>query len=136
MLVSGGAMSPLARPGPARRAPVPFADQSPARSTSPGQGWRVVARTDLEVAVCTAPGGGAFPARLISPEAVGRSTRGSGSNVRHVRDILPDSRPWAHSLLVVEVVTPAGNWSSYPSHKHDLDDLPRSRCSRRPITIA
>jgi 5-deoxy-glucuronate isomerase len=31
----------------------------------------------------------------------------------------------AESLLVTEVVTPAGNWSSYPPHKHDTDDPPR-----------
>lgn len=31
----------------------------------------------------------------------------------------------AESLLVTEVFTPAGNWSSYPSHRHDEDDYPR-----------
>ena len=31
----------------------------------------------------------------------------------------------AESLLVVEVLTPAGHWSSYPPHKHDHDDPPR-----------
>ena len=31
----------------------------------------------------------------------------------------------AESLLVTEVVTPAGHWSSYPPHKHDVDDPPR-----------
>ena len=41
-----------------------------------------------------------------------------------MRNILPDSRASADSLLVVEVVTPAGNWSSYPPHKHDRDTLP------------
>jgi 5-deoxy-glucuronate isomerase len=103
----------------------PFEDKSPYSVYVPaGQGWRVAARTELELAVCTAPGGGDHPVRLIGPEDVGRSSRGTGSNVRHVRDILPDGKPWAHSLLVVEVITPAGNWSSYPSHKHDVDDLP------------
>ncbi len=103
----------------------PFEDKSPYSVYAPFRDrWRVTARSALELAVCTAPGGGSFPARLIPPEEVGRSTRGTGSNVRHVRDILPDSRPAAHSLLVVEVITPAGNWSSYPSHKHDVDNLP------------
>jgi 5-deoxy-glucuronate isomerase len=41
-----------------------------------------------------------------------------------VRNILPDSDPRAESLLVVEVITPQGNWSSYPPHKHDTDSLP------------
>jgi 5-deoxy-glucuronate isomerase len=30
----------------------------------------------------------------------------------------------ADSLLVVEVLTPPGHWSSYPPHKHDRDDPP------------
>src|SRR6185312_5031009 len=30
----------------------------------------------------------------------------------------------AERLLVVEVFTPSGNWSSYPPHKHDEDDPP------------
>ena len=79
--------------------------------------------TDLELAICWAPGGGSYPVRLIPAEAVATSSRGKGTNVRHVRDILPEGEP-AHSLLVVEVITPGGNWSSYPSHKHDADNLP------------
>jgi 5-deoxy-glucuronate isomerase len=37
---------------------------------------------------------------------------------------MPEDDEAAHSLLVVEVITPAGNTSSYPSHKHDEDNLP------------
>lgn len=85
--------------------------------------YRVEALTDLEIAVCAAPGGGAYPARLIDPEKVKFTTRGSGSNTRHVYDILPETEP-ANSLLVVEVITPSGSWSSYPSHKHDTDNFP------------
>ena len=103
----------------------PFEGKSPYSVYVPRDDrWRVTARTALELAVCTAPGGGAHAARLIPPEEVQHSTRGQGSNVRHVRDILPESSLHAHSLLVVEVITPAGNWSSYPSHKHDVDNLP------------
>src|SRR3989475_9156862 len=39
----------------------------------------------------------------------------------HVCDILPETEA-AESLLVVEVITPAGNSSSYPPHKHDSAD--------------
>lgn len=53
-----------------------------------------------------------------------QEVRGKGSNTRYVRNILPDSDPDVHSLLVVEVVTPAGNSSSYPPHKHDTDNFP------------
>jgi 5-deoxy-glucuronate isomerase len=85
--------------------------------------WTVTAEGVCEVAVCTAPAEGRLPPRLITPEDVGQETRGRGTNTRHVRNILPESEP-AESLLVVEVITPAGHWSSYPPHKHDRDALP------------
>jgi len=53
-----------------------------------------------------------------------RSARGSGANERFVCDILPQTEPAAH-LLVVEVRTPSGHSSSYPPHKHDTDNLPQ-----------
>ena len=85
----------------------------------------VEARADgeVELALCTAPGTGLFPMRVISPVHVGQETRGSSTNTRFVRNILPEGEP-AESLLVVEVITPGGHWSSYPSHKHDTDDFP------------
>jgi 5-deoxy-glucuronate isomerase len=85
--------------------------------------YSVTAQTKVELAVCAAPGTGALPARVIGPEQVGQETRGKSSNTRHVRNILPEWEP-AESLLVVEVITPSGNWSSYPPHKHDQDNLP------------
>lgn len=79
---------------------------------------RVMAETDLELAVCSAPGHGTLPVRLITPEQVGVEQRGKGRNQRRVHNILPDSEP-ADSLLVVEVYTNEGDTSSWPSHKHD-----------------
>jgi len=90
-----------------------------------GSRWSVTAETDLELAVCSAPGlGGGLPARVIAPDALGQEVRGKGTNTRYVTNILPESEP-ADSLLVVEVITPGGHTSSYPPHKHDRDDLPR-----------
>lgn len=90
-----------------------------------GADWRVTAETDLDLAVCTAPGTpGARPPRLIGEEDNTQEVRGRGNNVRHVTNILPETAE-ADGLLVVEVITPAGNTSSYPPHKHDADDLPR-----------
>lgn len=88
-----------------------------------GDLWELEALTDVELAVCLAPGRGGHSARLIAPDDVGVEHRGSGSMSRLVHNILPESEP-ADSLLVVEVFTPAGHWSSYPPHKHDRDDLP------------
>jgi 5-deoxy-glucuronate isomerase len=87
--------------------------------------WTVTSEAGCELAVCSAPGTGKLPARLIPSEEVGEETRGKGTNIRHVRNILPDSSPHAENLLVVEVITPGGHWSSYPPHKHDVDDFPR-----------
>jgi 5-deoxy-glucuronate isomerase len=86
--------------------------------------WKVEATTASEVAICRAPGiDGVHPPRHITPDSMSLETRGSGANTRHVCNILPETEP-ADSLLVVEVITPSGNWSSYPPHKHDTDDLP------------
>ena len=35
-----------------------------------------------------------------------------------------EGEDYCDSLLVTEVFTPAGHWSSYPSHRHDEDDYP------------
>ena len=103
----------------------PFEDKAPGAVYVPARTrYAVTATSDAELAICTAPGGGAHPARVIEDEDMSRETRGEGANTRHVRNILPDSDPRAESLLVVEVITPQGNWSSYPPHKHDTDSLP------------
>jgi 5-deoxy-glucuronate isomerase len=74
-----------------------------------------------ELAICSAPAQGTLEPRLLgSPELF---TRGEGSEERFIANILMESEP-AESLLVTEVVTPAGHWSSYPPHKHDTDDMP------------
>ncbi|PWC37992.1 5-deoxy-glucuronate isomerase [Azospirillum sp. TSO35-2] len=100
----------------------PFEDKRPYSIYVPqGETWSVTAATPLELAVCSAPGrAGGLPVRLIRPEDVRASVRGQGTNTRHVFDILPDQQP-ADSLLVVEVITPPGHWSSYPPHKHDVE---------------
>lgn len=85
--------------------------------------YTVQALTDVELAVCLAPGKGNYPARLISPDDVGQEDRGSGKMSRKIHNILPEQKE-ADSLLVVEVYTPDGNTSSYPPHKHDQENLP------------
>lgn len=88
-----------------------------------GDHFSVSALTNLELAVCRAPGRGSHPARAITPESIGAEARGKGRNQRYVHNILPETEP-ADSLLVVEVFTDEGNTSSYPSHKHDRDLAP------------
>ncbi|MCA0050372.1 5-deoxy-glucuronate isomerase [Mesorhizobium sp. B283B1A] len=89
-----------------------------------GSDWSVTAGTELELAVCSAPGlGGGLPVRVIGPNDLGQEVRGKATNTRYVTNILPEGQP-ADSLLVVEVITPGGHTSSYPPHKHDRDNLP------------
>lgn len=88
-----------------------------------GDRYDVTAVTDLELAVCRAPGKGTYEARLIEPAQIEVEIRGKGNAERRIHQILPEQQP-ADSLLVVEVLTPNGHWSSYPPHKHDEDRLP------------
>lgn len=96
----------------------PFAVYAP-----PHDHITIKALTDIELAVCQAPSKGNFPARLIRPEDCQFESRGIGSNRRHVCNVLFGNIK-ADSLLVCEVITPSGNWSSYPPHKHDQDAAP------------
>jgi 5-deoxy-glucuronate isomerase len=96
----------------------PYAVYVPPRTT-----LTITAKTDAELAVAGAPAKGELPARLIGPATMRLSVRGKGANIRYVCDILPQDEP-AESLLVVEVKTPSGNSSSYPPHKHDVDNIP------------
>jgi 5-deoxy-glucuronate isomerase len=65
-----------------------------------------------------------FAPRLIRPEDCGYEIRGGGNATRQIVDIMPPSFPAAR-LMICEVFTPSGNWSSYPPHKHDVDNPPR-----------
>ena len=81
----------------------------------------------VELAIGTAPVSNPTEPRkprLIAPDQVRVSTRGAGDMQRTIRDILMEDQP-ADTLLVTEVLTPGGHWSSYPPHKHDTHDPPR-----------
>lgn len=91
-----------------------------------GADWSATATTDLTLAVCLAPGrAGSREARRLGPEGITLTPRGSGPNTRYINNIAMEAEDVADSLLVTEVFTPEGNWSSYPSHRHDEDDCPR-----------
>ncbi|HEV2228629.1 MAG TPA: 5-deoxy-glucuronate isomerase [Steroidobacteraceae bacterium] len=96
----------------------PFAGKPFALYVPPRAEVRLAAAGHCELAVGSAPAQGRFRPRVIPPEDVREEVRGTGTNTRYVHDILPESAE-AESLLVVEVRTPGGHWSSYPPHKHD-----------------
>jgi 5-deoxy-glucuronate isomerase len=78
---------------------------------------------DAEVAVCGALCDRRRDPVLVRPEDVEVEVRGAGNATRQINHIVKPEFP-AERLLVVEVFTPAGNWSSYPPHKHDEDRPP------------
>ncbi len=84
--------------------------------------WSAKATTNCVLAVCTAPGKGNHEARRI--DDIGYEARGTGANTRNIHPIAMEDKEICDSLLVTEVFTPDGNWSSYPPHRHDEDDFP------------
>jgi 5-deoxy-glucuronate isomerase len=59
------------------------------------------------------------PPRLVTPGEVGIEIRGGDNFTRQINSLLPPGFD-CQRLVVVEVFTPGGNWSSYPGHKHDV----------------
>ncbi len=79
-----------------------------------------VTGVDGEVALCTARATERFPVRLTRAEDVPVEVRGGGRASRQVTNIAtPDSFDGADRINVCEVLTPGGNVSSWPPHRHD-----------------
>jgi 5-deoxy-glucuronate isomerase len=62
----------------------------------------------------------AFPARYGPVDNVPVELRGAGRASRQVHNFCTPETFDADKLIAVEVITPGGNWSSYPPHKHDV----------------
>lgn len=89
-----------------------------------GTSGTITAETACELAMCTTRADLPCSPKLVRPEDVEVEIRGAGNACRQINHIVKPEFP-AQRLLVVEVFTPSGNWSSYPPHKHDVSDLPR-----------
>jgi 5-deoxy-glucuronate isomerase len=100
-----------------------FSDYPHALYLPPRTTFEVRARRASEFAECRSPTTTRFAPRVIRPADCGFEVRGGGNATRQIIDILPPSAE-ADRLLVCEVLTPAGNWSSYPPHKHDRHNPP------------
>jgi 5-deoxy-glucuronate isomerase len=85
--------------------------------------FTVTAESDCDLAFCYSRAEEAHTAKLITPDDVEIEVRGGGNATRQINHIIKPDFP-AHRLLVVEVYTPSGNWSSYPPHKHDVHNPP------------
>ncbi len=95
------------------------------RATVAGNGDAASGPTRL--AIATAPTRPEVSAALrpvhIRPADIRVEIRGAGHSTRQINHIIAPDFP-ADRLLLVEVLTPAGNWSSWPPHKHDVDAMP------------
>lgn len=73
-----------------------------------------------DVAIATARCDRRLTARYGSADGVSVELRGAGPATRQVNNFLsPEAWPHADKLMCVELITPDGNWSSYPPHRHD-----------------
>jgi len=81
--------------------------------------FTITADRDSEFAVTWVPTNEDNIPWLIRPEDVTISVRGGDNVSRQINDLLPPGSP-VQRLVLVEVYTPSGNWSSYPPHKHDV----------------
>jgi 5-deoxy-glucuronate isomerase len=92
----------------------PYACYLPRRTA-----FTVTAETNCELGVAWVATDEDHPARLITPPDVPMEIRGGDNATRQINGIIPPGFD-CHRLVVVEVYTPSGGWSSYPPHKHDV----------------
>jgi 5-deoxy-glucuronate isomerase len=84
-----------------------------------GTQFGVYANHDSEFAVARVPAEEDYEPRVVAPADVEVEIRGGDNATRHINNIIPPGFG-CQRLVVVEVYTPSGNWSSYPPHKHDV----------------
>jgi 5-deoxy-glucuronate isomerase len=85
--------------------------------------FTITGDTECELALVYCRATQSYEPRLITPAEVDVEIRGGGNATRQINHILKPEFP-ADRLLIVEVYTPSGNWSSYPPHKHDVHNPP------------
>lgn len=92
-----------------------------------GVRFTITAVSDVQIALCSAPSDLQVDPYVVTPEQVTTGVWGRHNFTRHFRKILTidafPNLPVQH-LIVGETITPSGNWSTYPAHKHEADNLP------------
>ena len=90
--------------------------------------FNITAESNVEIAMPSAPSDLAVEPYLVEPGKIINGIWGAANFKRYYHQILTlASQPElpAQRLIVGETFTPSGNWSTYPPHKHQVDDLPR-----------
>jgi 5-deoxy-glucuronate isomerase len=85
--------------------------------------FEITAVTPCDLALCYSRAEETHLPVLITPSDIEVEIRGGGNATRQINKIVRPEFP-AERLLIVEVYTPGGNWSSYPPHKHDVHAPP------------
>jgi 5-deoxy-glucuronate isomerase len=88
-----------------------------------GHQVKIKAETVCEIAQCRVESEARLEPRLVKPADVGTGLRGGENASRQIVEVIAPAFP-ADKLVVFEVYTPGGNWSSYPPHKHDVHQPP------------
>lgn len=88
-----------------------------------GTPFEISALTTCEFADARTPSTARLAPKIITPADCREEIRGGGNCTRQIVDLIRPEFP-ADKLLVCEVYTPSGNWSSYPPHKHDVHNPP------------
>lgn len=81
--------------------------------------FTVTAPQGGRIALCHATARTSFPVKHLRKADIPVELRGAGQASRQVQNFGTPDVLDADSIIACEVVTPAGNWSSYPPHKHD-----------------
>lgn len=90
--------------------------------------YAIIAQGRLEVGLVSAPSDLKTAPYVIGPDQVTTGAWGAANFSRNYHQILTlAGQPElpAQRLIVGETYTPSGNWSTYPPHRHEKDDLPR-----------
>ena len=99
-----------------------FTGASPHTAFLPaGCSYKVSAKTPVTFSIAkTAAAGDLNDATHVEVGAIKSFKRGTGQTLREIYELTPPYVP--AKLLVYEIITPGGNWSSFPPHKHDIEE--------------
>lgn len=92
-----------------------------------GRSLELLSTDGARVAIASAVAEEERPSFRLGRDQIAVDLRGAGQATRQITGLLSADVEGPQRLIVVEVLTPAGNWSSYPPHKHDVwsdDEVP------------
>ncbi len=85
--------------------------------------YTLTTQEGCDVAWCYSKAETKHPAALVGPEDVRVEIRGGANATRQINHMIQPGFDGGR-ILICEVYTPGGNWSSYPPHKHDVHNPP------------